>query len=149
MAIGGSNKMTARLVDLIPEAGRLILKRLEEDLRPHRLTLAQVEILEMLWAKGRVSQREIIEARGVEAATVGTTLSRLERDGWVERLPDPTDKRGKLVAPTQKTVDAKEAIQVTIDKLEAEFADQFGITDGVVDLINLLREKATSAKVGR
>lgn len=138
--------MKVRLVDLLPEAGRLILKRLEDDLRPYRLTLAQVEVLEMLWANGQVSQRQIIEARGVEAATVGTTLSRLERDGWVERLADPSDKRGKLVAPTQKALEAREPIQGTIDKLEAELADPIGITAGVVDVIKALRGKAALPK---
>ncbi|OYU40779.1 MAG: hypothetical protein CFE33_01440 [Pseudorhodobacter sp. PARRP1] len=82
-----------RMVEAIPEAGRMVTKALGEVLRPFQLTVAQLEVLELLWRQGEVSQKAIIETRGVEAATVGTTLTRLERDGWIVRHADPTDGR--------------------------------------------------------
>ena len=129
------------LAVLLPEAGRLITKRLEERLRVFHLTLAQFEILEMLWTSsaGAISQKSIIEMRGVEAATVGTTLSRLERDGWVMRLPDPDDRRGKLVVATEKACERRDYIRVAIVQLEIELQDFLDIKTELKGIIARFR----------
>ena len=129
------------LAVLLPEAGRLITKRLEERLRVFQLTLAQFEILEMLWTAsgGSISQKSIIEMRGVEAATVGTTLSRLERDGWVVRLPDPDDRRGKLVAATDKAWERRDYVHVAMVELEVELRDFLKIKADLKDIIGRFR----------
>lgn len=132
---------TANLVRLLPEAGRLITKRLEERLRIFQLTLAQFEILEMIWesAGEPVSQKAIIECRGVEAATVGTTLARLERDGWIQRLPDPADRRGKLVVATEQAHQHRAAIEQALDSLETELAGFGEIAEKVAGILHQLR----------
>lgn len=129
------------LAVLLPEAGRLITKRLEERLRAFHLTLAQLEILEMLWGSptGSISQKSIIEMRGVEAATVGTTLSRLERDGWVTRLPDPDDRRGKLVVATEKAWERLDDVRVAMAQLEIELQDFLSIRTGLQGIIAQFR----------
>lgn len=109
-----------RIVELLPEAGRLMTKALGEVLQPFRLTVAQLEILEMLWQHGKVSQAAIIEARGVEAATIGTTLTRLENSGWLVREADPADRRGKIVRPTERAMIERQAIRSAVDALEAK-----------------------------
>ncbi|MFC3180527.1 MarR family winged helix-turn-helix transcriptional regulator [Cypionkella sinensis] len=114
-----------RMVEAIPEAGRLVTKALGEVLRPFQLTVAQLEVLELLWRQGEVSQKAIIETRGVEAATVGTTLTRLERDGWIVRHADPVDGRGRIAKPSEKAIAAKDGIRAAVEQLEMKlrFAD--------------------------
>lgn len=131
---------------LLPEVGRLITKRLEERLRKFQLTLAQFEILEMLWDanSGQISQRSIIELRGVEAATVGTTLSRLERDGWVVRLPDPDDRRGRLVKATDKAWAQKVLVRSAIDELDQELRDFLGMKGALTGIIMRFRKDPPS-----
>lgn len=75
----------------------------------------------------------------VEAATVGTTLSRLERDGWVLRLPDPDDRRGKLVAATDKASERRDFVQVAIVELEVELRDFLKIKADLKDIIGRFR----------
>ena len=129
------------LVGLLPEAGRLVSKATEECLRAYPLTVAQLEILELLWATWPtpVSQAAIIKARGVEAATIGTTLARLERDGWIERLPDPDDRRGKLVRGTEKSWDSKDFIQMQLVVVKSQLAEFEGIATDLRAVIAKLR----------
>jgi MarR family transcriptional regulator for hemolysin len=64
-------------------------------------------------AKQPLSQTELANAVGVETPTMVSMLDRLERDGLLQRLPAPTDRRIKLVAVT----DAGRALH---DKLRVE-----------------------------
>src|SRR5688572_31626340 len=42
-------------------------------------------------------QAELAEILVVNRASIGSVLERMERDGWIERTPDPADKRATLV----------------------------------------------------
>ena len=43
-------------------------------------------------------QHELAEILVVNRASIGGVLERMERDGWIERTPDPADKRAMLVS---------------------------------------------------
>lgn len=51
-------------------------------------------------ATGPISQSELAGLLAVEAATLVTTLDRLEKAGLVERTPSPTDRRVKHLVLT-------------------------------------------------
>jgi DNA-binding MarR family transcriptional regulator len=61
-------------------------------------TLGFIEASE---AKG-VVQKDLAEASGTRAASVTALVQNLERDGWIERRPDPKDSRRKTLHTTQK-----------------------------------------------
>lgn len=48
------------------------------------------------------AQREIAQGLNVSPAAVGNSLKSLERAGYVERQPDPSDQRCKRIAITEK-----------------------------------------------
>jgi MarR family transcriptional regulator for hemolysin len=48
-----------------------------------------------------LSQRALADLVGVEGPSMVSMLDRLERDGLVERVPSPTDRRVKLVQLTE------------------------------------------------
>lgn len=50
---------------------------------------------------GAVRQNVLAERMGLEAMTLSTYLDRLEAAGLVERRPDPTDRRAKIVHLTR------------------------------------------------
>lgn len=68
--------------------------------------LGQPMILFMLKERGREgrvsAQRELADALHVSPATIAMSLRSLERAGYVEKLPDPTDQRRKAVCLTPK-----------------------------------------------
>ncbi len=82
-------------------AGRLLVRALEKRLAPLGLTPAHMPVLLGLEA-GPQPQKKLAEQAMVEQPTMTATLNRMERDGLVERLPNPDDGRSSLVALTEK-----------------------------------------------
>lgn len=62
----------------------------------------QFPILLELWSEDGLTQKQLLERVDIEQATMANTLSRMERDGLIERRPHPSDKRAQLVFLTQK-----------------------------------------------
>ena len=80
---------------MLEEAGRSFFPRFG-------ITGAQFNVLMILADfHGRAfRQHELAEILVVNRASIGSVLERMERDGWVERTPDPADKRAMLVSLT-------------------------------------------------
>ena len=97
-------------------ASQIVLARLYEILRPFGLTYARYELLGGL-AFSRVGSQPIgrLSARlRVRPASMTNTIDRLEADGLIERLPDPTDRRTVLV---QITAAGREVFDVASEAL--------------------------------
>nr|WP_316657072.1 MarR family transcriptional regulator [uncultured Gellertiella sp.] len=62
----------------------------------------QLPVLIELWAEDGQTQKQLLDRVGIEQATMANTLSRMQRDGLVERKPHPTDRRAQLVFLTPK-----------------------------------------------
>ncbi len=62
----------------------------------------QFPILLELWSEDGLTQKQLLERVDIEQATMANTLSRMERDGLVERRPHPSDKRAQLIFLTSK-----------------------------------------------
>ena len=77
-------------------------KALNEELAVHNITLRQWEVLCWLSYQGEQSQSMLAENMRIEAPTLVGVLDRMERDGWIERVPDPGDRRRKLIRPTEQ-----------------------------------------------
>ncbi|MDF2994127.1 MAG: sugar-specific transcriptional regulator, TrmB family [Microbacterium sp.] len=61
-------------------------------------------ILDVLHAEGPSSPKQIAARTGIHPATLTAALARLERDGHVERRPDPRDGRSVTIAISPNTV---------------------------------------------
>ena len=62
----------------------------------------QFPILLELWSEDGLTQKQLLERVDIEQATMANTLSRMERDGLIERRPHPSDKRAQLIFLTEK-----------------------------------------------
>ncbi|ODT80008.1 MAG: hypothetical protein ABS76_17595 [Pelagibacterium sp. SCN 64-44] len=82
-------------------AGRLFARAIEKRLAPLGLAPAHMPVLLGLEA-GPQPQKVLAERAKVEQPTMTATLNRMERDGLVQRLPNPDDGRSSLVALTEK-----------------------------------------------
>jgi DNA-binding MarR family transcriptional regulator len=94
---------------------RLFAIALQNDIKPLGLAPAQFMTLLELWSQDGLTQRDLVQRLDVEQATMANTLSRMERDGLIERKKDPADKRAALIllTPHARTLEApaKEAAQ--------------------------------------
>jgi DNA-binding MarR family transcriptional regulator len=69
---------------------------------------------------------ELAERALMTKQSVGEVTTDLERLGYVERVPDPTDGRAKIIHLTQRGREAQAIGRQLIDDLEREWADRFG-----------------------
>jgi DNA-binding MarR family transcriptional regulator len=57
---------------------------------------------------------------------VGEFVDELERVGYVERVPDPKDRRAKIIRPTKHGQAAIEAAQAIFADIEKRWAKEYG-----------------------
>src|ERR687897_270827 len=68
----------------------------------------------------------VLAARaGLTHQSVGEVVAELERRGYVERIPDPTDKRARLVSLTDRGRDLVRAAVKHIGDIEREWGDRW------------------------
>ena len=58
--------------------------------------------------------------------SVGEVASDLEKRGYVERVPDPSDGRAKIIRLTERGCDAQAVGRGLIDDIERDWAERFG-----------------------
>ena len=85
---------------LINRASRLMLRVGEPRLRAIGFSAGQMPVLGALKDGKRMTQTELARLAQIEQPTMAQTLARMERDGIVQREPDPQDKRSSLVSLT-------------------------------------------------
>jgi DNA-binding MarR family transcriptional regulator len=78
---------------------------------------------------------EIADSAGLTKQAVGEAVAELEELGYAERLPDPTDKRAKIIKLTPRGVDACLSGRRLFSEIEREWADEVG-----PELVSALRE---------
>ncbi|MGH8493645.1 MAG: MarR family winged helix-turn-helix transcriptional regulator [Moraxellaceae bacterium] len=71
-------------------------------------------------ADAPMPQVELAEAIGITPPSLVKLLDRLEEDGWVERLPEPQDRRAKRVSLTSKAQDLVQQIEAEAKTLRDE-----------------------------
>ncbi len=86
----------------IATTSHAIRRALEAELATERITIRQWEVLTWLSLEGELTQAELAERVCIEAPTLTGILTRMERDGWLERHGCPDDRRCKRIRPTER-----------------------------------------------
>jgi len=84
------------------ETARLFNKRFEQKARTIGLTRAQCQVLFRLAVHEGLNQARIAELLEIEPISLARLIDRMEEAGWVERRPDPADRRARLLYLTAK-----------------------------------------------
>jgi MarR family transcriptional regulator for hemolysin len=103
----------------IISTARALDRTMAAELRPHGITYRQCQVLASLALHGPISQADLARDLGIEPPTLTSMLSRMERDGWVERRACASDARKKLVHPLQHAHDVWNQIVQTALPLRA------------------------------
>ena len=85
----------------INHASRSISRVLDARLRPLGFAMSYLPVLRALAKGSSLSQKELARLARVEQPTMAEMLGRMERDGLVQRQPNPDDKRGSLTSLTR------------------------------------------------
>lgn len=84
------------------ENNKLILK--------HNLTLGQFAVMEALYSKGRLSTGEVMEKILSTSGNIPVIVKNLEKDGFITRKQDKSDKRRFILDLTDKGKDLMDEI---------------------------------------
>jgi DNA-binding MarR family transcriptional regulator len=68
-------------------------RRLAQTLASHGLSVSQFDVLATLWHGEGITQQELAERLLVTKGNVVGLIDRVSAAGWVERRPDPEDRR--------------------------------------------------------
>lgn len=97
-------------------ATRLHIMRARQLFQEVGLYPGQELLLMHLWDAGPQRQSDLAAKFDTDSASMTRTVQRLERAGFVRRLPDPTDRRATLVESTP----AGTALRTRVEQLWAE-----------------------------
>lgn len=89
------------------------------------ITLAQARIVARIGPQGtRVS--DLAESARVTKQSAGFLVEQLESAGYVERVPDPSDGRARLVRLTARAEQVVVVANAEVERALAEWADHVG-----------------------
>jgi MarR family transcriptional regulator, transcriptional regulator for hemolysin len=78
---------------LVKDVYRLYAKHFERHASEIGLTLSQCKVLGHLSRNEGISQVRLAELTDTDPMTLVRTLDRMQQDQWIERRPDPEDRR--------------------------------------------------------
>jgi DNA-binding MarR family transcriptional regulator len=127
---------------LLHDVARLIRVAADKRARVDGMTRAQWALLIQLFRNPGLSQKEVADLLEVEPISVARLVDRLERNGLIERRPDPADRRIWRLHLTPAALPVLDRIGVQ----RAELAAMIG--DGVPDAVReAMREGLTRMKL--
>jgi len=91
------------------------------------ITPAQARVFQRIGADG-TRLTELAEQAQVTKQTAGFLVDQLERAGYVQRTPDPTDARARLVRISERGLKAIPIASAAIAQIEAEWTAHLGAT---------------------
>ncbi|MBN9076366.1 MAG: MarR family transcriptional regulator [Rhizobiales bacterium 65-79] len=126
---------------LITDLSRLIRAEMDRRISEAGLGLTPGESRTLAHAAraGVVRQNVLAERIGIEAMTLSTYVDRLEAKGLVERVPDPDDRRAKLVRLTEAASDALGGVNSAAASIRADASASIDPADWAT-LLGLLRQ---------
>jgi DNA-binding MarR family transcriptional regulator len=120
--------MEQRILDAVVAAG-------------YPVTLAQARVFQRIDRSGS-RLTELAAASQVTKQTAGFLVDQLEAGGYVERAPDPSDARARLIRITSRGYDVIAVAGAVQDQIETEWRQHLGArqTDQLRQILVRLRE---------
>lgn len=130
---------------LIHDVSRMMRAWFDERAQALGLTRAQWRVLVHLAAREGVNQRELATILEIDTVSLGRHIDRLERDGWLERRPDPEDRRAWRLHTLPAARPMLEQMEALAERTMAKALDGISAEDRAVFLETLHRVKDNMA----
>jgi MarR family transcriptional regulator for hemolysin len=126
---------------LVHDIARLLRKRFDQRARALGLSRSQWQVLFYLARNEGTNQSGLAEILEIENITLGRLIDRLEEAGWVERRPDPNDRRARLLFMTDKVAPVMERMRALAEETRNEALE--GLPSGqreiLIDMLTHVR----------
>jgi DNA-binding MarR family transcriptional regulator len=87
---------------VVGHAYRTFARIVDAQLRELGLAMSQLPVLIVLKQSKGLPQAELARIARVEQSSMAQLLNRMERDGLIERVADPADKRSRVISLTDR-----------------------------------------------
>ena len=123
---------------VINYVARLFAKALYSRIAEHGVNTGQFPVLLKLWDGDGITQATLAEELAVEQPTMAGTLKRMERDGLIKRVADPSDARRSHVHLTRRGRTLEESLIAAARETNAVALAGMSATDAaqLMKLIN-------------
>lgn len=89
--------------------------------------------------------QDIAEGLGLSAPTVSVAIKRLEENGWVEKHPDPEDKRASIITVSDQSIAIAKKMRENQRRMIEWFLSELTL-DEQQQLVDLLDRAVTNAE---
>jgi DNA-binding MarR family transcriptional regulator len=105
---------------LVSDVARLMRKIFDQRTRCIGLSLAQSRVLINVERHAGINQARLADLLEVRPISLTRLLDRMEATGWIERRPDPDDRRAHRLYLTEKAFPLLDGIQTLASTTRAE-----------------------------
>jgi DNA-binding MarR family transcriptional regulator len=102
LGVEGGDPSTALIMMWAGRFARRVDAFYQELLREHGLQYSDYSVLAILRSSGPIAPKQLNTYLAITSGGLTKTIQRMEREGLVQRAPDPDDGRGTLVSLTEK-----------------------------------------------
>jgi DNA-binding MarR family transcriptional regulator len=117
------------LAAMLAQLARQTVAAEQPVLAAHGLSMWGYIVLSALDRSPIRTQATLAEAIGADKTRIIPTLDELQKHGYIERIPDPDDRRARLLAITESGRAKKDAVQVAIQRGEEHWLGQLSAHD--------------------
>ncbi len=114
---------------LIRRAQQIAVAEFAREMAVFDITPVQFALLNAMIETPGVDQITLANGVAFDAATSGSVIGRLEAKGWVEREPDPHDRRRKLLYVTAEGRRAVARMKVAVDRVQHNILAPLAVPD--------------------
>ena len=128
-------------------AARLFARAIDQRLKLIGVSSGQLPVFFALAGGKALTQKELARLAAIEQPTMASTLARMERDGLIERAPDPTDGRSSLVSLSAKAKRKADLVMQAITEVNASTlevlspAERAAYLDSLAKIIAALEQR--------
>lgn len=126
---------------LLNDVSRQMRNRFDRQARALGLTRAQWRVMMFLRRHEGARQNELAALLEVENVTLGRHIDRLEESGWVERRPDPSDRRAWRLFLAEKSMPMLDKLAVFLIETRETALNGFSAKERDALIETLLRIK--------
>jgi DNA-binding MarR family transcriptional regulator len=117
------------LAEMLANLARQTVAAEQPVLAAHGLSMWGYIVLSALDRSPIRTQAALAEAIGADKTRIIPTLDELQEHGFIERIPDPDDRRARLLEITESGRSSKNAAQAAIQRGEERWLGQLTASD--------------------
>lgn len=109
---------------MLQDVARLMRRAFNRRISDLKLTQAQWRALSVMWRNPGLRQSRLADMLEMQPISVARLIDRMQAAGWVERRPDPSDRRAVQLHLTDKAEPILSRIRKDAARLRAEVLNE-------------------------